>query len=87
MPDEDETLLEFPCEYTIKVLGRETPDFAMLVQSIIEQHVEPCSRVERRPSRKGRFVSVNATFTADSLEQLHSIHQALRASGCVTLIL
>lgn len=84
---DDPELLEFPCEYTIKVLGRSAEDFSDWVVALIEGHGPTCSSVEARPSKRERFVSVNATFTADSLEQLHSIHRQLRASERVTLIL
>ena len=83
----DPELLEFPCEYTIKILGRAGEDFSDWVVALIEAHGPVCFGVEARPSKQGRFVSVNATFTAESLEQLHSIHRQLRASERVTLIL
>jgi putative lipoic acid-binding regulatory protein len=87
MSDFDASLLEFPCEYTIKILGRAAPDFEQWVRLQIEEHADTCSAVELRPSREGRFVSVNATFTAQSLDQLQRIHQQLRASERVTLML
>ena len=85
--DSGPALLDFPCRYTVKVLGRETPDFGEWVAAQIEVHGPVCVEVELRPSAKGRFVSVNATFTASSLEQLHAIHAELMASERVTLIL
>ena len=85
--DSGPALLDFPCRYTVKVLGRETPDFGEWVAAQIEAHGPICIELELRPSAKGRFVSVNATFIAESLDQLQLIHGQLRASERVTLIL
>ena len=85
--DFDPTLLEFPCEYTVKALGRASDDFGDWVARQIEAQGPICSAVEVRPSRAGRFVAINATFTAQSLEQLQRINQALQASDRVTLLL
>lgn len=87
MDESDLALLEFPCDYTLKVLGRAAPDFVEWVAAQVAELGIVCSEVEERPSGKGRFVSVNATFTAESLEQLHLIHQRLRASERVMLML
>ena len=82
------SLLEFPCEYTVKVLGRAGNALDELVVEVVGRHCEDgCSSADVRDSRHGRFVSVNVTFTATSLEQLHAIHTELRASEHVSLIL
>ena len=79
--------MEFPCEYTIKVLGRESPDFADWVVTVVQLHCGTCSEADARPSRGGNFLAVNVSFTAESLDQLHAVHAELQASDRVTLIL
>lgn len=82
------SLLEFPCEYTIKVLGRAGSDLDELVVEVVDRHCATgCSAADVRDSRHGRFVAVNVTFTATSLEQLHAIHSELKASERVSMIL
>ena len=40
MSDErKETLLEFPCEFPIKMMGRDTPEFRETARALIEKHV------------------------------------------------
>jgi putative lipoic acid-binding regulatory protein len=80
-------LLEFPVEYTIKVLGRDTADFVEVVTATVSEYAPDLGPADLRTSSKGRFVSVNITFTAQSLEQLGSIHEALNACDQVAMIL
>lgn len=82
------SLLEFPCEYTIKVLGRADSGLDELVVDVVGRHCsDGCGAADVRDSRHGRFVSVNVTFTATSLDQLQGIHSELNASDRVSLIL
>ncbi len=87
MPGSEPPLLEFPAEYTIKVLGRDTGSFVELVTATVAEYAPDLGPAELRPSSKGRFVAVNITFTAQSWEQLGSIHQALNACDQVAMIL
>ena len=43
--------------------------------------------VSIRPSRKGKFISVTVTFTAESREQLDSIYRTLTASERILFVL
>ena len=87
MNDSAKSLLEFPCPYTIKVLGRDAPGFVDLVANIVAEHAADSGEADCRPSSNGRFVAINITFTAQSLPQLESIHLDLNACDRVTLIL
>src|SRR4051812_4420994 len=64
------SLLEFPCEFPIKVLGRREDGFAQAVSEIVQRHVEDFapSTLGMRPSRNARFLSLTVTFTARSRE-------------------
>lgn len=80
-------LIDFPAEYTIKVLGNNDADFPATIYSTIKELAEVKGDADVRNSAKGRFVSVNVTFTAKSVQHLESIHQALNATGKVKYII
>lgn len=82
-----DALMGFPCEYTIKVLGREAPDFAEWVLAVVSRHATVTGEVDARPSRAGRFVSINVSFIAESQGQLERMHAELQAGERVALIL
>ena len=77
----EETLLEFPCSFPIKVMGKAADDFDALVVSIIRRHSPDFSdtTVKTRHSRGGQYISVTVTIQARSREQLDNIYMDLTA--------
>ena len=77
--DQAETLLEFPCEFPVKAMGRHEEDFETLVTGIILSHAEIFMDipVTRNPSSSGTFLSVTVTIEAQSKVQLDRIYQDL----------
>ncbi len=76
---EQETLLEFPCRFPVKVMGRDIPGFEDLVAGIILAHAEICvgEQVTTNSSSTGKFISVTVTIEALSKDQLDRIYQDL----------
>ena len=85
----EELLMEFPCEFPIKMMGREAPEFHALVRQLVEKHTGPLSdeAFQSAQSRNGRFVSITATVTAESREQLDAIYGDLTAHDDVLMAL
>jgi putative lipoic acid-binding regulatory protein len=85
----NETLLEFPCEFSVKAMGLNEPDFHQIVVQIVRKHCpdlgEGCSKT--RPSKNGKWLSVTVTFEATSKLQLDSIYMDLTAHERVTMSL
>lgn len=77
--DAQETLLEFPCRFPVKAMGRSDAGFEDLVTKIILTHAELYSgeRIKRNPSGSGNFISVTVTIEAVSKAQLDRIYQDL----------
>lgn len=77
----DRTLLEFPCEFPIKIMGRDEENFRRRAVELIEAHAGavPQEAISTSTSRKGTFVSITVTITAESQEQLDRIYHALSA--------
>lgn len=73
----DESALEFPCEFPIKMMGRDTPEFRATARALVEKHTGAVGddAVQTASSRNGRFVSVTVTITATSKRQLDDIYQ------------
>jgi hypothetical protein len=85
-PDE---LIEFPCEFPLKVFGYNNDSFEGIVLGLVEEHCpEPTEfKVHRNLSSKGKYQSLTITFTAHSRAQLDAIYQALTASEHVVMSL
>lgn len=83
--------IEFPCErYPIKVIGTAAgDDFSSLVIEVIQRHAPDldASTLVLRDSRNGNYLSVQVLITATGIEQLQAIHEDLRATGRVQMVL
>ncbi len=73
----EESIIEFPCEFPIKMMGRDTPEFRILTRSLVENHVGPVAEeaVQVNLSAKGNFISITVTVTATSQQQLDDIYR------------
>jgi len=78
-------LIEFPCSYPLKVIGKNTNEFYSTVSAIIERHVADPSRITYagRASSGDKYLSITATFFAESKEQLSAIYRELNDHGLV----
>jgi len=73
----EESAIEFPCEFPIKMMGRDTPEFRSTARALVEKHAGKVAddAVRQAQSRKGNFVSITVTITATSQQQLDAIYQ------------
>jgi hypothetical protein len=85
----DATLLEFPTDFPIKVMGRHDSDLRALTQAIIERHTGPLPdlSVRTRTSGDGNFLALTYLIRASSREQLDDIYRELTACKSVLMAL
>ncbi len=76
---ESESLLQFPCQFPIKAMGKSRDDFDAIVVEIVRRHVNEINEgaVTTRPSKAGTYISVTVMIEATSREQLDAIYQGL----------
>ncbi|MGJ8663392.1 MAG: YbeD family protein [Marinicella sp.] len=68
---------EFPCEYPVKAMGPNTPEFKQKITDIVKQHAPEVSSnsVHCKTSSTGKYQSVTVLVYAQSKEHLISIYQ------------
>ena len=84
-----ESLIEYPSAFPIKVMGRHHDGFVGAITQLARQF-DPtfdASTVELRPSGKGNYLGVTITVTATSREQLDALYRALTAHPLVKVVL
>lgn len=86
---ETESLLHFPCDFPIKVLGLRSEGFAQQIVSVVQAAVPDfrSETVEMRASQGGKYLSVTVTVTARSQAQLDALYQALTRHPGVKFVL
>ena len=84
-----ETLIEFPCNFPIKVMGETHEDFSkeiiQAIQSLITNF--DASQIEMRGSSGGKYISLTCTVYVTSKPQLDDVYRALTAHPMVKFVL
>jgi uncharacterized protein len=86
---EEGSLLAFPCDFPIKVMGRKEAGFAQKVMEIVLRHApdfDPAT-MAMRPSRQGTYLSVTCVIRAVSRAQLDALYQELCDEPSVVMAL
>jgi hypothetical protein len=89
MPTPADTLIEYPSDFPIKVMGAMHDAFAKTIVEVVLQH-DPTfhsGKLEMRPSTKGTYLSLTVTVRATSREQLDNLYRALSSHPMVKVVL
>jgi len=91
MPDvpQQETLLEFPCAFPLKVMGLTNDALAQTVLDIVLRHAPDFdgATMEMRASSGGKYVSLTCTINATSKPQLDALYRELSGHPLVKVVL
>jgi putative lipoic acid-binding regulatory protein len=84
-----ESLIEYPTDFPIKVMGRREPRLVQTIVGIVQRHApdfDPAT-VEMRTSRKNSYLSVTCTVRATSREQLDALYRELCDHPAIVMVL
>ena len=83
------SLLEYPCDFPIKILGHTQAGFAQAILEIVRRHVPDfdSGSIELRASRRRKYLSVTCTVRAASREQLDGLYRELCDHPMVVMVL
>jgi len=86
---EQETLIEFPCDFPIKIMGETRDEFTQTIVEVIKAHVSEfdASKIEMRASSGGKYISITCFVYVTSKPQLDDIYRALTAHPLVKVVL
>ena len=73
------SLLAFPCDFPIKIIGDNTSEFVNGVKTIIRQYYPETTddRISQKDSDKGNYVSITATLHCHDKETLDALYTEL----------
>lgn len=87
--DPKDSLIEYPSDFPIKVMGAKHEDFEATVVDVVLEH-DPTfhiGRLESRPSAKGNYTGLTVTVRATSRAQLDALYEALSGHPMVKIVL
>jgi len=76
---EEESLIEFPCEFPVKVMGPSTPEFHSVIEKIALANDSDfdSKKTTQNISKTGKYVSLTLTINAKDKPQLDAIYKDL----------
>ncbi len=85
----NESLLQFPCDFPIKAMGRNAEKFDLLIIELVRKHAPdfPETAVSSKLSKGEKYLSVTITILAQSQQQLDAIYQDLTDCESVLIAL
>lgn len=86
----EQSLIEYPSEFPIKVMGLHREDFVEAIVTITRTHApdfDPATGLARRPSSSGTYLGLTVTITAVSREQLDNLYRELTSHPLVKYVL
>lgn len=85
----EQSLIEYPSDFPIKVMGPMHDDFARTIVEVVQQHDPEFheGRLEKRPSSSGNYLGLTVIVRATSREQLDALYQALTSHPMVKIVL
>jgi putative lipoic acid-binding regulatory protein len=84
-----ESLLAFPCDFPIKIMGQTQAGFAQSILGVVLRHAPDfdAATMEMRNSRQGKYLSLTVTVRATSREQLDELYRELCDHPMVKMVL
>lgn len=83
----DETKIEFPCDYPIKVIMEHDPAVITRVEAVAKTFDPGLGPAEFNESKNGNYISVRLAFTATGTEQLNDLFHELKKLPGVRMVL
>ena len=83
------SLIEYPCAFPIKIMGKNQAGFAQALMQIVMRHApdfDPAS-MEIKSSKKGKYLSLTCIIQATSRNQLDELYRELCDHPTVVMVL
>ncbi len=86
---ESASLIEYPCDFPLKIFGAQHPDLAQSVLEVIVKHAPDydAASMEMRASRTAKYISLTCTIHATSRAQLDALYRELCAHPLIKMVL
>jgi putative lipoic acid-binding regulatory protein len=84
-----DSLIEYPCDFPIKVFGLAQPGFAQAIAEVVLAHAPDfdSSTIAQRGSNNAKYLSLTCTVRTTSREQLDNLYRDLSSHPMVKMVL
>jgi len=83
------SLIEYPCDFPLKIMGKSQDGFAQAVLGVVRTHAPDFdgATMDMKASSGGKYVSLTCTIRATSRAQLDALYKALCDHPLVVMVL
>jgi putative lipoic acid-binding regulatory protein len=87
--DDQPSLIEYPSDFPLKILGHTRPGFAQAIVAVVKKHAPDFDEatLTMRASKKGKYLSLTCVIRATSRQQLDALYLELSDHPMVVMAL
>jgi len=84
-----DSLIQFPCDFMVKVIGKASSTFEELIINIVLRHYPDTDllKMTKRLSRDHNFITITVTVPAKNKTELDALYQELSNTKVVLFVL
>jgi len=84
-----DTLLQFPCHFPIKIIGKADGNFEPLVIRLLFEHFPNIAEnaIVLNPSRNENYMAITATVYAQNKQEIDNLYYALTKEPNILMVL
>ena len=85
----EQSLIEYPCDFPIKVMGAHVEGFVAAIAQVARQF-DPgfdAATIEQRPSKGGNYLGLTISVHVTGREQLDALYRTLSSHPMVKVVL
>lgn len=85
----EKSLIEYPCNFPIKVMGKNTLEFKDVIARVCKAFDEGFDKnaIEVRNSKENKYLGLTVTVRVHSREQLDEVYRTLSTHPLVSVVL
>lgn len=85
----EESLIQFPCDFTLKIMGKSAGDFEKIAIAIVKKHFPNTTdnRIQKKFSKDKNYLSLSITVYTESKMQLDAVYQELSQTKEILMVL
>jgi len=87
--ESNESLIKFPCDFTLKIVGRTAGSFEKTAIDIVREYFPALkdSAIQKKASKESQYMSLSVTVHANSKPELDALYVALTSAPEVLMVL
>jgi putative lipoic acid-binding regulatory protein len=83
------TLIEFPCHFPIKIMGKNSPKFLEEIREITLKHFPTIEqeKITHKPSKENNFLAITVVVYAENQAMLDAFYQDVTKHPDIKMVL